>query len=140
MFADHNDLPLFLHWFSNDNVGIINNFIIWMNVFGAIYGGFWAGRAAHAALLKSDKVNMARVAALAGIFAVAYFLLLFDEINPADWQMVMMGVSLLAWIFVWAFPARAVAKQNQLISDKVEEEIKARMKLNLDRQVWELED
>lgn len=133
MFADHNDLPLFLHWFSDDSLSILDNFIIWLNFFGAVYACYWSTKATHTALLKSDRITMARVAALTWVFIIAYIVLLvLDNVQQAEWAAVMRGVSIPVWVFVWAFPARAIAKQNILIGQKVEEEIQKRLEYNIE--------
>ena len=130
-FLDQN-IPYILDIFSNDNVGDVTNFIIWLNVFAATYAMSWNIAAAENALTLGRKIMFTRVAAIAGIFVVAYSVLLLD-IDYRRWSEIMQGVSLVAWIFVWAGPAREAHKQDKLIADEVEKEIAARMKYNLEK-------
>ena len=130
-FLDRN-IPYILDILSNDNVSDFTNFIIWMNVFAATFAMSWNIAAARNALTLGRKIMFTRIASIAGIFVVAYSVLLFD-VDYRRWSEIMQGVSLIAWIFVWAGPARESQKQDKLIADEVRKEITARMKYNLEK-------
>lgn len=117
---------------SNDNYGNISNFIIWLNVFAASYAFYWNVKAASTALTTGRKALFSRNSAITLLFLIGYCVLLLD-VDPFRWAQIMQGVSLMAWVFVWAGPAREDYKQDKLISDEVEKEIVNRMKLNFQK-------
>lgn len=69
------------------------------------------------------------VSALAAVYVVAYAVLGFADIFPADWSAVMRGVSVLTWPLVWSIHAAAkvFSKQSQRWADAVLEVVQHRL-------------
>jgi hypothetical protein len=70
------------------------------------------------------RVVHAAVAALSGVYAAGYLVLLLGDVSVENWSSIFRGVSVVAWPVVWWWPA--------LTSLRVHRELRAALQVHLD--------
>ena len=93
-----------IHILSNDSLSILENFIIWVNFFGAAFALYINRKAFKQGIPRLRRSHLL-IAGLATIYCIGYLLLLFSDIQFLVWSSAFRGVSILVWPIVWAMPA-----------------------------------
>jgi len=70
------------------------------------------------------RIVHAAVAALSGVYAAGYLVLMLGDVSVENWSSVMRGVSIVAWPVVWWWPA--------LTSLRVHRELKEALQAHLE--------
>lgn len=96
--------PLWLAAFSNDSLTFEDNLVIWLNVFGAMFAGYWTLKASRLAV-RAMRPVYAAIFTITQIYIFGYLVLLFTDVDVLDWGSVMRGVSIMVWLVVWSGPA-----------------------------------
>lgn len=91
-------------YLSNDALSTVENFVIWVNFFGASFAAFWS-RKAYKEGLPSMRNVFKLVFSLASLYLFSYLLLLILDLPFLNWSAIMRGVSVVVWPVVWAGPA-----------------------------------
>ena len=127
---------------SNDTLSFLDNFILWVNLFGALYAAYYCFRASKEGV-ESFRVTFLSISGLAFIYSVAYLYLLLGDPNFLLWSTWMRGVSILVWPLVWAGPAILSIKlksgQKQIIKKHIKKEIVEEIKKTVVEEVGGVE-
>lgn len=108
----------------NSYLAGIDIFIVILNLIGVAGAIYWNVKASKNGVFSK---TMHKVASLAGVYFVAYCILLFSEINPAHWSSIFRGLAVLVWWYVWILPARSWYKEGHGVSKELENKIYERI-------------
>lgn len=89
---------------SNDQLSMTDNFVAWVNVFGAVlalYCNYWASSKGLISMRRTHFL----ISGLASLYVSAYLILLISDIQFIQWSSVMLGISIIVWPIVWIIPA-----------------------------------
>jgi hypothetical protein len=91
-------------YLSNDTFSVVDNFIVWVNLFGALAAVCFNYKASHSGLIPMRKTHFL-ITGLAAIYSIAYLMLLLLDLPFLQWSSVLRGVSIVVWPIVWMWPA-----------------------------------
>ena len=111
-----------LHLLSNDNLTLFENFVIWINFFGACFA-FYFNRKAFKSGIPRFRRESFLIAGLAFIYCVSSLILLLLDPTFLVWSSAMRGVSIMVWPIVWALPAVTSVRLWTELEAKVLEEV-----------------
>lgn len=92
---------------------------------GSIYAIYWTWRAAREAVAAMRPVYAA-VCALAVLYLISYLVIIFTSVDELRWSYWVRGLAVVAWVVVWAAPARRsikiADKLNQTVMERFEQD------------------
>lgn len=102
-----------------------------LNLCGIVYAMYWNYKASKMGL-GAIFVTRIRVVAIAFVYFLAYLILLFSNVDPAHWSGTLRYFGILAWIYVWAIPAKAAYEVAHHLGKALEEKVFERLGKNDD--------
>lgn len=90
--------------FSNNHLSVLENIVIWLNCFGAIFAVYYNRKASSSGIPKLRLIHFL-VAGFAAVYAFGYLFLIFFDPQFMLWSAWFRGISLFVWFIVWIGPA-----------------------------------
>jgi hypothetical protein len=95
-----------------NQIPLTEEWVALLSLAGAVASVALNWQAARVGLTRFRTVH-AGIATISVLYVAGYLWLLFGNVDPARWSSTLRGLSLVAWVVVWALPAALSVRMNR---------------------------